>query len=68
MMLPPAKCIGCGSPPMIPSEACCDGVVGLQIAVEEIPDFIYRDIRMPGLDAFEVLENLRRSATTLTSP
>jgi CheY-like chemotaxis protein len=45
-----------------------NGLFGLQIAIEEIPDFIYLDIRIPGLDGFEVLDGLRRSDTTSNIP
>ena len=44
------------------------GEEGLRIATEESPDFIYLDIRLPGLDGFEVLERLRANPTTTNIP
>jgi two-component system, cell cycle response regulator len=45
-----------------------DGQQGLRMATEELPDFIYLDLRLPGLDGFEVLERLRASAATMHIP
>ena len=45
-----------------------DGQQGLRMATEELPDFIYLDLRLPGLDGFEVLERLRASTTTMQIP
>jgi DNA-binding response OmpR family regulator len=45
-----------------------DGREGLRLASEESPDFIYLDLRMPGLDGFEVLERLRADAATKHIP
>jgi DNA-binding response OmpR family regulator len=45
-----------------------DGVEGLRMASEESPDFIYLDLRLPGLDGFEVLERLRGEAATMHIP
>jgi two-component system cell cycle response regulator len=45
-----------------------DGQQGLRMATEELPDFIYLDLRLPGLDGFEVLERLRASTTTMHIP
>ena len=45
-----------------------DGHQGLRMATEELPDFIYLDLRLPGLDGFEVLERLRASAATMHIP
>jgi DNA-binding response OmpR family regulator len=45
-----------------------DGEEGLRMAAEEAPDFIYLDIRLPGLDGFEVLERLRADSTTTHIP
>ncbi|HVC04283.1 MAG TPA: response regulator [Candidatus Acidoferrales bacterium] len=44
------------------------GEEGLRIATEESPDFIYLDLRLPGLDGFEVLERLRANPTTTNIP
>src|SRR5271165_4439191 len=41
-----------------------DGQEGLRMATDEAPDFIYLDLRLPGLDGFEVLERLRAGAAT----
>lgn len=45
-----------------------DGEEGLRMATEEAPDFIYLDIRLPGLDGFEVLERLRADKATTHIP
>jgi DNA-binding response OmpR family regulator len=45
-----------------------DGAEGLRLASEEAPDFIYLDLRMPGLDGFEVLERLRAEPATMNIP
>ena len=46
----------------------CDGEEGLQLAVDEAPDFIYLDLRLPKLDGFEVLERLRAVPATAQIP
>jgi len=45
-----------------------DGNQGLRMAADEAPDFIYLDLRLPGLDGFEVLERLRAGETTMHIP
>lgn len=45
-----------------------DGSEGLRVAAEEPPDFIYLDLRLPGLDGFEVLERLRGDEATTHIP
>ena len=45
-----------------------DGHEGLRMAADEAPDFIYLDLRLPGLDGFEVLERLRADAATMHIP
>jgi DNA-binding response OmpR family regulator len=45
-----------------------DGREGLRMAADEAPDFIYLDLRLPGLDGFEVLERLRADAATMHIP
>src|SRR5580692_4051270 len=45
-----------------------DGHEGLRLASEESPDFIYLDLRLPGLDGFEVLEHLRGEPATTHIP
>ena len=45
-----------------------DGEEGLRMATEEAPDFIYLDLRLPGLDGFEVLERLRGDPATTHIP
>ncbi len=45
-----------------------DGEEGLRMASDEAPDFIYLDLRLPGLDGFEVLERLRADPTTMHIP
>jgi DNA-binding response OmpR family regulator len=45
-----------------------DGEEGLRMASEEGPDFIYLELRLPGLDGFEVLEHLRAEPATTHIP
>jgi DNA-binding response OmpR family regulator len=45
-----------------------DGHEGLRMATDEAPDFIYLDLRLPGLDGFEVLERLRAGTATMHIP
>lgn len=45
-----------------------DGESGLKKAVEEKPDLIFLDIKMPGMDGFEVLKHLRRNDVTKKTP
>jgi two-component system response regulator NreC len=45
-----------------------DGLTGLEIAREQLPDLIICDIMMPELDGFGVLEELRRDSATATTP
>lgn len=45
-----------------------DGHDGLRMATDEAPDFIYLDLRLPGLDGFEVLERLRADPETANIP
>jgi DNA-binding response OmpR family regulator len=46
----------------------CDGEEGVRLALTELPDFIYLDLRLPKLDGFEVLERLRGIAETAQIP
>lgn len=45
-----------------------DGEEGLQMALDEDPDFILLDLRLPKLTGFEVLSRLRRSPKTREIP
>ena len=45
-----------------------DGDQGIAKAVELVPDIILLDIRMPGKDGFEVLEELRQIKATARIP
>ncbi len=45
-----------------------DGLAGLQMAREQLPDLIICDIMMPELDGFGVLEELRSDSATATLP
>jgi DNA-binding response OmpR family regulator len=44
-----------------------DGENGLQLAAGA-PDFIYLDVRLPGMDGFEVLGRLRSQPATAAIP
>src|SRR5512140_1904092 len=45
-----------------------DGLQGLQAALQESPDLILLDVRMPVLDGFGMLAALRENACTRTIP
>ena len=45
-----------------------DGKEALQQVVKERPELIVLDIMMPYMDGFEVLQNLRRNASTREIP
>lgn len=45
-----------------------NGVDGILLAQEQIPDLIICDMRMPGLDGFEVLKMLRQEPITTGIP
>jgi diguanylate cyclase len=45
-----------------------DGLIGVRLAQEEMPDLIVCDVMMPGLDGYGVLKALRQSPATQTTP
>lgn len=45
-----------------------NGSDGLKKAIEDKPDLIFLDIKMPGMDGFEVLKNLRSNEITKSTP
>jgi DNA-binding response OmpR family regulator len=45
-----------------------DGEKGIAMAIAERPDFIYLDLRLPGVDGFGVLERLRADRETASIP
>jgi len=44
------------------------GEEGLDEAIARVPDLIYLDLRLPGMDGFEVLQRLRSTASTAEIP
>jgi two-component system, sensor histidine kinase and response regulator len=46
----------------------CDGMMGLQLVHQEMPDLIMCDIMMPGLDGYGVLTSLRQDEVTANIP
>ena len=48
--------------------AAGDGRFGLQLLKEIVPDLILCDVRMPGLDGYEVLRAVRQDPITATVP
>lgn len=45
-----------------------NGLIGLDLAIQEQPDLIICDVMMPGMDGLTVLKNLRENPTTETVP
>lgn len=45
-----------------------EGEAGLKKAIEDKPDLIFLDIKMPGMDGFEVLKHLRKNEVTEKTP
>lgn len=45
-----------------------NGEAGLSMVNEHLPDLILCDVRMPGMDGFSVLENVRSNAVTAPIP
>ena len=45
-----------------------DGEEGVRQAISEVPDLIFLDIRLPHLDGFQVLEELRSHRETKDVP
>ena len=45
-----------------------DGEDGLTKSLETNPDLIFLDIKMPGMDGFEVLKHLRKNDNTKSTP
>ncbi len=45
-----------------------NGLVGLQLAKEKIPDLVISDIMLPSLDGYGVLKALRENPTTTNIP
>jgi two-component system, sensor histidine kinase and response regulator len=49
-------------------EEAADGKEGVDLALKILPDLIVCDIRMPGMDGFETLEELRKHELTARIP
>ncbi len=45
-----------------------DGSIGLERAIEEMPDVILLDVMMPVMDGFQVLKQLKDNADTCSIP
>lgn len=45
-----------------------DGLVGVQLAREFLPDLILCNLNLPGLNGFEILRELRNDPATATIP
>lgn len=43
------------------SEIAYDGEQALQLVDDQVPDVIVLDLKMPGIDGFEVLKNIKRN-------
>jgi CheY-like chemotaxis protein len=49
-------------------KAAINGMIALKIAQQAPPDLVLLDIRMPGIDGFEVMEKLRANEATQGIP
>jgi DNA-binding response OmpR family regulator len=49
-------------------EIAKDGKTGIKLAQKIKPNLILLDVRMPGMDGFQVLEKLKKSNETLSIP
>lgn len=45
-----------------------DGITGLRMVKEEIPDLIILDLMLPGLDGFEICKNIRMDPRVASTP
>lgn len=45
-----------------------DGKAGLQRAISEVPDIVISDVKMPGIDGFELCRQLKRETSTSHIP
>lgn len=45
-----------------------DGAVGIELARQNPPDLVVLDVKMPGLDGFEVCRRLKADPLTRTCP
>ncbi|KOR36034.1 MULTISPECIES: hybrid sensor histidine kinase/response regulator [Planktothricoides] len=45
-----------------------NGLIGLEMAIQEQPDLVICDVMMPGMDGLTVLKNLRENPVTQTVP
>ena len=46
----------------------CNGIDGLQMALDQRPDLIISDIKLPGYDGFTILKHIRCNALTINTP
>ncbi len=49
-------------------DTATDGEAGLQRALDLIPDFILLDVEMPGMNGYQVCQQLRQEAVTASTP
>ena len=52
----------------VPAEAAYGSRTGLMRLAEHVPDIVFLDINMPGVDGFEVLGYLRRQPELANTP
>jgi len=54
--------------PQLTFMSASDGATGLELAIEHRPDLILLDIMLPGIDGYEVYEQLRARPDTADIP
>jgi len=54
-----AECIDWASFGIVNSACCADGIEALEACIDEIPDIVLTDIKMPGLNGIDLIEQIQ---------